>query len=223
MAKLHTDKTRAARKNGKRRIKKAATVKKKSSARRDSAARIREDAVSPVGCADLTSVYRARMQLVGGLLNSAFDQVTSTCGGKGDDQCSDSDRKYADVSVRRVGQGAYLQIMGQVFAALFDLSQAIPTDELVKLSKIVAEQRRAETGARKAETAGGGAARRSSRKPQGHDLDTPCRNRALPESFGGMVQQIYGVSVTDSAAQRNGSGLVESELNADASDESADR
>jgi len=196
MAKLHTDKTRAARKNGKRRVKKAAS-------------RRTVDELSPVGHADLTSVYRARMQLVGGLLNSAFDQV----GHHGE-----AGRLSADASVRRVGQGAYLQIMGQVFAALFDLSQAIPTDELVKLSKIVAEQRRAETGARKVVSTVDGATRSGAKAPV-HGSDTPGRGRELPESFGDMVRQIYGVSVTDSAAGGNGLGCVESATSADAAEQ----
>lgn len=193
MTGIQTDKKkRVSRKTVKRRVKKAAS--------RNSA-----DMPAPVAHADLTSVYRARMQLVGGLLNSAFDQVGHH---------SETDHMSADASVRRVGQGAYLQVMGQVFAALFDLSQAIPTDELVKLSKIVAEQRRAETGARRVESAVDGAAR-SGAKAHAHGSDTTGRGRELPESFGDMVQQIYGVSVTDSAADHHRNGQAESGSNGD--------
>lgn len=135
------------------------------------------------------------MRLVGGLLNDTFDSVETPDA----DQVKGGSDGDQDL-VHRVGRGAYMQIMGQVFSMLFDLSQAISTDELVKLSRIVAEQRRAEIAARKVEIGSRAGKRRRGK------LDSKTGAGRLPESFGDIVRQVYGVSISDSSGQSNGRG-----------------
>lgn len=122
------------------------------------------------------AAYRMRMELVGNLLNTAMDALPS------DDAGGDC-----------VGRGAYLNIMGQVFDALDGLSLAIPmNDDLVKLSKIVAEQRRAELNTRKVELADN-ALRAGEDEAEDDDFET----RRLPAGFGKIVRQVYGASFAD--------------------------
>ena len=152
---------------------------------------------------DATQLYRARMQLVGGLLNTAFESVIAPPEGR-----HHGAGPGGDDAVYRVGQGAYLHVMGQVFAVLFDLSQGLPVEQLTRLSRIVAEQRRAETSARKIQVAVGVvSARRSARGAvrSGPVSDDPASvapqgDRRLPESFGAIVRELYGVSVTNGSA-----------------------
>jgi len=191
----------------KRRKKRTAAAKKQAVC----AASSREVSVSPL------AAYRMRMQLIGRLLQAAMGNLA-----KGDGE--------ADA----VGRGAYLHIMGQVFEALDGLSQAIPLDDLVKLSKVVAEQRRAELNTRKLEEgiasgridtgrpAGGGARgarsdgpRGNGQVPEGDDFAT----RRLPANFAEIVRQIYGTSlagdVGGGSADR-GNGADEAEVSSEA-------
>ena len=132
--------------------------------------------------------HRARMQLVGDLLRSSFEQLA----GEDLDQCS-------------VGRGAYLQLMAQVFEVLNGLSKAIPLKTLTVLSKIVADQRRAETAARKIaarRTASGKGNRFNDDRDGdgGGDGDGEREHavsRRLPERFGEIVRDIYGVTLVD--------------------------
>jgi len=122
------------------------------------------------------AAYRARMQFVGRLLNTAVESLEKTEDG-----------------VDAVGSGAYLCLMGEVFEALDGLSQALPLDDLVKLSKVVTEQRRAELSARKLAAADGEPAQK--RKPAGEAAE--LAQRKLPPNFGDVVRQIYGTSLAN--------------------------
>ena len=191
----------------KRRKKRTAAAKKKKAC----AASSREASVSPL------AAYRMRMQLIGRLLHAAVGNLE-----KGDGE--------ADA----VGRGAYLHIMGQVFETLDGLSQSIPLDDLVKLSKVVAEQRRAELSTRKLEEgvassridtgkrAGGGARgarsgglRGNGEVPEGDDFAT----RHLPANFAQIVRQIYGTSLAGdvgSGSAGRGNGADEAEVSSEA-------
>lgn len=135
--------------------------------------------------------HRSRMQLVGDLLNAALVDLIGSSRG-------------AD----RAGRAAYLHIIGQVFEALHGLSQAVPLDDLVKLSKVVAEQRRAEQSARKVESADGSTAVAAAgsgvrRVVENHDGarggEGARAKRRLPANFGTVVQEIYGASLAGDA------------------------
>lgn len=124
------------------------------------------------------------MRLVGDLLHASVGELTE-----------------ANSGTDRLGRGAYLHILGQVFEALDGLSQAIPLDDLVKLSKVVAEQRRAELNSRKVELAGR-ALNAGNHAPgtgaSGAD-ETPADfdSRTLPANFGEVVRRIYGASFAE--------------------------
>lgn len=125
--------------------------------------------------------YRMRMDLVGRLLRSAIGELPNTRG------------------VDAVGRGAYLHLMGAVFEALEGLSLAIPVEDLVKLSKVIAEQRRAELGSRKLESIGSDAAPRRRTAPAFRETsvesaDADFETRRLPARFGEIVRQVYGTS-----------------------------
>lgn len=193
---------------GKRRKKPKAAAKKKNK---------KADAASSKGPVSPRAAYRTRMESIGRLLNAAVGKLEES---DGEDDA--------------VGRGVYLHIMGQVFEALDGLSQSIPLDDLVKLSKVVAEQRRAELSTRKLEEgiagsrpgtgkrSGGGArgapsggGRGSAQVPEGDDFAT----RKLPVDFAQIVRQIYGTSLTsdvgDGSADRAG-GAEESKVSSEA-------
>ena len=178
----------------KRRKKRTAAAKKKKAC----AASSREASVSPL------AAYRMRMQLIGRLLHAAVGNLE-----KGDGE--------ADA----VGRGAYLHIMGQVFETLDGLSQSIPLDDLVKLSKVVAEQRRAElstrkleegiasgrldTGKRSSDGARGvpsGGGHGNAQVPESEDFAT----RRLPANFAQIVRQIYGTSLASDVGSESADG-----------------
>jgi hypothetical protein len=158
--------------------------------------------------------YRLRMRLIGDLLNAALGGLADTSPG--------CDR--VGPGSDRVGRGAYLHIMGQVFEALDGLSQAVPLDDLVRLSRIVAEQRRAELNTRKLEALLTRAEAKSSRKGTANanpntggnpsidantSIDTntsidpqtsrrqPTHPEELPAHFNAMVRRLYGVTIAD--------------------------
>lgn len=72
-------------------------------------------------------LHRQRMRLMGDLLNAAVAELPKLP--------ADADR---------AGHGAYLEILRQVFATLFGVTKALPPDVLTRVSRVVAEQRRAE-------------------------------------------------------------------------------
>ena len=153
------------------------TRKRKKSAAADGGAST--DTVSQAAQVSPLPAYRLRQQLIERLLDAAFCELLES--GGGDDH---------------VGRSLYLHMIAQVFLALDGLSQAVPIDDLVKLSKVVAEQRRAEASSRKVEQgvspAQGDRKRRGikSRPTDADDFDI----RRLPPNFGETVRQIYGTS-----------------------------
>ncbi len=125
--------------------------------------------------------YRQRLGAVGRLMRAALADL------EGVEEVSD-----------RIGQGAYLQVMGRAFEVLDGLSQTIEVDDLVKISKVVAEQRRAELNHRKLQMVGEAADGQAN-----SNGDIESRDLELPESFGEIVRQIYGTTL---AADLNGGG-----------------
>jgi len=103
----------------------------------------------------------------------------------------------------RVGRGAYLQVMGRAFEVLDNLAESFDLDDLVKISKIIVEQRRAELNSRKLDSA------------SEDSLDEPAdvsgvgdrgmANRQLPEAFGDIVRQIYGATLADDVCESSAS------------------
>ncbi len=131
--------------------------------------------------------YRQRLGAVGRLMRAALADL-------------DTGQPPGD----RLGQGAYLQVMGRAFEVLDGLSQTVEVDDLVKISKVVAEQRRAELNHRKLQLAADLTTERTcetSRSADGESGDTETIE--LPESFGEIVRQIYGTTL---AADLNGAG-----------------
>ncbi|MCA9253782.1 MAG: hypothetical protein R3E58_17920 [Phycisphaerae bacterium] len=117
--------------------------------------------------------YRQRLGAVGRLMRAALADLEA--GAPGGD---------------RVGQGAYLQVMGRAFEVLDGLSQSVDVDDLVKISKVVAEQRRAELNHRKLQMAVDAA------DAGAHSNgDVGPRDVELPDSFGEIVRQIYGATL----------------------------
>lgn len=135
--------------------------------------------------------YRQRLGAVGELLRAAMARL-ETGSESGD----------------RVGQGAYLQVMGKAFEVLDGLSQTIEIDDLVKISKVVAEQRRAEMNARKLQLDADSEAVSSKKSHAGVNGtgSVGIENRALPEAFGDIVRQIYGTTLADDLNATNSSG-----------------
>ena len=140
-----------------------------------------DDAASP------RDTYRLRMRLVGDLLHASVGELAE-----------------ANTQTDRLGRGAYLHILGQVFEALDGLSQAIALDDLVKLSKVVAEQRRAELNSRKVELAGralsageAGSGSTVASEACTAESEASFDSRTLPANFGEVVRRIYGASFAD--------------------------
>lgn len=124
--------------------------------------------------------YRQRLGAVGRLMRAAMADL-------------ETDQPGGD----RIGQGAYLQVMGRAFEVLDGLSQTIDVDDLVKISKVIAEQRRAELNHRKLqlEIADEKEAPRS-RAPQANKNGRAATgDYTLPDSFGEVVRQIYGTTL----------------------------
>jgi hypothetical protein len=93
-----------------------------------------------------------------------------------------------------------------VFEALDGLSQAVPLDDLVRLSRIVAEQRRAELNTRKLEALLTRAEASNNRRGSADDNPsteaqskrrTPTSPEELPAHFNAMVRRLYGVTIAD--------------------------
>jgi hypothetical protein len=124
---------------------------------------------------DAILTYRTRLQLVGDLLNSAMAEL-----GK---------RRAKDP----VGRGLYLRMLGAVFEALDGMAQGLPLDDLLKLSRVVAEQRRAES-----------LMTRSAAKPKAFRTkaaqakqDAAHPTGTLPPQFAQIVERIYGANLAD--------------------------
>jgi hypothetical protein len=89
-----------------------------------------------------------------------------------------------------VGHGVYLQVLGRVFELLDSFSATLPVDDLVRLSKIVAEQRRAAASA----------ARASGSRPSARR--TSACKAADPKAFSALIEELYGVSAETAADRR---------------------
>lgn len=109
------------------------------------------------------SAHRRRMASVGAFLTETFGRFGES---------------NPDLWDRR----AYLMIVGLVYERLVTNESELSTDELVALSKILAESRRAEAQSRKTHASDNGAADKAS--PTGE----------LPENFAETVRQVYGTN-----------------------------
>ena len=127
--------------------------------------------------------YRQRLGAVGRLMRAAL-----------------ADLEEGQPPGDRLGRGAYLQVMGRAFEVLDGLSQTVEVDDLVKISKVVAEQRRAELNHRKLQLAADlttERTRKTSRSRSTNGESDDPRDIELPESFGEIVRQIYGTTLAD--------------------------
>lgn len=86
------------------------------------------------------------------------------------------------------GRGAYLALLGRVFTLLMDGGEELPLKDLTALSKIIAEQRRAETQAALA-------ARKTSGLPgsPGRADSRGASPAALPDELRRVVAHLYGL------------------------------
>ena len=107
--------------------------------------------------------YRQRMASVAGVLNEMF-------GALGESNPELWDRR------------AYLMIVALVYDRLVSDKSVLPTEELVTLSKVLAESRRAEAQSRKTHAA----------KDDTTDKESPSDE--LPENFAETVRQVYGTN-----------------------------
>ena len=89
----------------------------------------------------------------------------------------------------RWGRGVYLALLGRVFDVLDGQQNALPLDDLAVLSKIIAEQRRAETQASELLYKG----RDNTDGDSGGA--TAGRDRSLPDDFGELVRRLYGTNL----------------------------
>jgi len=87
------------------------------------------------------------------------------------------------------GRGVYLALLGRVFDVLDGRDSALPLDDLAALSKIVAEQRRAETQASELQCK---TRDNADGEPGGSAVD---RGRSLPDDFGELVRRLYGTNL----------------------------
>lgn len=109
------------------------------------------------------SAHRRRMASVAAFLNETFGRFGES---------------NPDLWDRR----AYLMIVGVVYERLAANESELSTDELVALSKVLAESRRAEAQSRKAQATENGASGKASPSDE------------LPENFAETVRQVYGTN-----------------------------
>ena len=88
----------------------------------------------------------------------------------------------ADCSPELWERRAYLMLVGMVYERLGAGEQEIPTDELVALAKVLAENRRVEVRSRAGDS-------------PGRAVEPGARNDGpLPERFADIVRQVYGTN-----------------------------
>ncbi|MCB9866029.1 MAG: hypothetical protein H6816_05290 [Phycisphaerales bacterium] len=126
-----------------------------------------------------TQAHRACLKLVGAVLNDALGALNQ-----------------APREGDRVGQGAYYCVLCDLFDALRGAVNALPLAKITRVSKIIAEQRRAETASRRVDLAVRLAA--LAQKGKGAAYDGTLR--PVPGYFDEMVRQIYGVGLDAGAA-----------------------
>ena len=85
-------------------------------------------------------------------------------------------------AVERTTDGAYLYLIQGMIGAMTGMTEKLPLEELVKLSSVLAEQRRAASGERKPSKA------KSEKAPSA-------------EGMGALIQQLYGTSFASDIAQ----------------------
>lgn len=103
---------------------------------------------------------------------------------------------------------AYLMLVGIVYVRLAESETEIPTDELIALAKVLAENRRAEARARP----GGDPTElaKAGDQPAKSAAELPAE---LPGAFGDIVRQLYGTDLQDPDAvsedkvHRTGEGI----------------
>jgi len=118
-------------------------------------------------------LHRQRMRLMGDLLNAAVAELPKLP--------ADADR---------AGHGAYLEILRQVFATLFGVTKALPPDVLTRISRVVAEQRRAELDRWKLRAE---PSAKSGKCGASHDAgDAEAANR-----LADTVRRLYGVDLPE--------------------------
>ncbi len=115
--------------------------------------------------------HRTRQASVASILDTAFGRL-------------------ADCSPELWERRAYLMLVGMVYERLGAGEQEIPTDELVALAKVLAENRRVEVRSRAGDQLGGA-------------VETGAGNDGrLPKRFGDIVRQVYGISFQTPQTQR---------------------
>lgn len=82
---------------------------------------------------------------------------------------------------------AYLLLVGSAYERMAN-NEDITTDELVKLARVLAENRRSKAGVLSADSA------------KVDDTAQPGENRLLPDRFGEMVRDLYGTAMPTSEA-----------------------
>ena len=101
-----------------------------------------------------------------------------------------SEKEQADHLCSR----AYLSLMSTVFGTLQEDEEQFPTAELVRLSKIITDQRAVGVKERDVELKKAKQARSAGGNDKAKPLDT-----GLPENFDEIVRRIYGVEIKDEA------------------------
>ncbi len=117
--------------------------------------------------------WRSRLGAAGQVVDALFGQA---------------ERTHAE----QLCNAAYLHLMAAVVQALQENTEEIPTAELVKLSKIIAEQRAVAAKERDVELKNA----KRSQSAGGDEQPKPSRT-GLPENFDDIVRRIYGVDVKD--------------------------
>jgi hypothetical protein len=135
-----------------------------------SGTRFRAGPEYPSGDAPETKSFRRRLARVGSVLSRlAVDLSTS--------------------SPVDWGRGAHLALLGHVYMRLMEGGEKIDVTELRELSRIVAEQRRAQTQASAAER------KQPARSGPTADRFEPVGHRPLPDNFADVVRELYGTTL----------------------------
>ncbi len=115
--------------------------------------------------------FRRRMRSIGRLLREAFGE----------------DREHDPAVVTR---DAYRVVVSRIIEALANAKPEISTEELIALSKAVAEQRRLDIARLEIE-------RKYPQEVPPNDTDSPGPSRPLPKAFGRVVRDIYGTNLAE--------------------------
>jgi len=124
---------------------------------------------------DQIKAYRHRQASVAGILDGMFGQLAN---------CNPSGWAHR----------TYLMLVGMVYERLASNEAEIPTDELIAMSKILAENRRAEVRLNE------------HRRPDKPAEQTTKASNDLPENFADIVRQVYGTNFQTAEAGHDREG-----------------